>query len=89
MQEKASRLSTYAQQVGLKISKKKTEVMTLNTPNSSPVQVEGTDLPTTEEFIYLGSTVRHDGGAGSEIKNCLSKARKAFSVLNNVEALTI
>ena len=70
--------------MGLKISQKKTEVMTLNIPNPSPVQVNGEELPTTEEFTYLGNTVNHDGGAGSDIKNRLSKARNAFRMLNNV-----
>jgi hypothetical protein len=84
MQEKTTRLSTYAQQVGLKISQKKTEVMLLNITNPTPIQVNGEDLPTTEEFTYLGSTVRHDGGAGSDIKNRLNKARNAFRMLNNV-----
>lgn len=40
---------------------KKTEVM-LNHTNPPPIQVDGTNIPTTEEFIYLGSTVRYDGG---------------------------
>ena len=31
----------------------------------------------------LGSTVRHDGGAGSDIRNRLNKARNAFRMLNN------
>ena len=62
MQEKTTRISTYAQQVGLRISQKKTGVMLLNVSNPTPVQVNGEDLPTTEEFTYLGSTVRHDGG---------------------------
>ena len=84
MQEKTSRLSTFAQQVGLKISQKKTEVMMLNVSNPLPVTINGEDLTTTEEFTYLGSTVRHDGGAGSDIKNRLSKARNAFRMLNNV-----
>jgi len=84
IQEKTSRLSTFAQQVGLKISQKKTEVMTLNVQNPSPVTVNGEVLPTTEEFTYLGSTVRHDGGAGSDIKNRISKARNAYRNLNNV-----
>ena len=65
--------------IGLKISQKKSEVMTLNIPNPSPVQVNGEDLPTTE-FIYLGSTVRHDGRAGRDIKNRLSKARNVWGV---------
>ena len=62
MQEKTTRISTYAQQVGLRISQKKTGAMLLNVSNPTPVQVNGEDLPTTEEFTYLGSTVRHDGG---------------------------
>ena len=84
MQEKTTRLSMFAQQVGLKISQKKTEVMMLNVANPTPVKVNGEDLPTTEEFTYLGSTVRHDGGAGSDIRNRLNKARNAFRMLNNV-----
>ena len=74
----------FAQQVGLKISWKKTEVLMLNVPYPLPVKVNGEDLPTTEEFTYLGSTVRHDGGAGSDIRNRLNKARNAFRMLNNV-----
>ena len=84
MQEKTSRLNMYAQQVGLKISQKKTEVMMLNVSYKAPMKVNGEDLRTTEEFTYLGSTVRHDGGAGSDIRNRLSKARNAFKMLNNV-----
>lgn len=74
----------FAQQVGLKISQKRTEVMMLNVPNPLPVKVNGEDLPTTEEFTYLSSTVRHDGGVGSNIRNRLNKARNAFRMLNNV-----
>ena len=32
----------------------------------------------------MGSTVRHDGGAGNNIKNRLNKARHAFRILNKV-----
>ena len=84
MQEKTSRLNTYAQQVGLRISQKKTEVMPLNVNNPSPIQVNGRNLRTTEQFTYLGSIVRHDGGAGSDIKSRLSKARNAFTKLDNI-----
>ncbi|RUS86850.1 hypothetical protein EGW08_005387 [Elysia chlorotica] len=84
MQEKTARLSNFAQQVGLKINKKKTEVMMLNISNQSPIEVNGENLPTTEEFTYLGSKVRHDGGAGTDIQSRLSKARNSFRMLNNV-----
>ena len=84
IQEKTSRLSTFAQQVSLKITQKKTGVIMLNVQHPAPVKVNGEDLRTTEEFTYLASIVRHDGGAGNYIKHCLSKARNAFRMMNNV-----
>ena len=58
--------------------------MLLNVSNPKPVPVNGGDLQTTEELTYPGSIVRHDWGAGSDIKNPLNKARNAFRMLNNV-----
>ena len=58
--------------------------MTLNTPNPSPVQVNGEDLPKTEEFTGLGSTVRCNGGAGNNVKNRFRKARNALRMFNKV-----
>ena len=43
--------------------------MTLNVQNPAPVKVGEDPLPYTDQFTYLGSTVRHDGGAGSDIIN--------------------
>ena len=79
MQENTTRLGMSAQQVGLKVSQKKTEVMMLNVSNPSTIKVNGEDLLTTEELTYLGSTVSHDGGAGSDIKNRLNKARNTIN----------
>ena len=76
--------SMFPQQAGMKISQKKTEVMMLNIPNPSPVKVNGGDLPTTENVTYLGSIGMHDGGAGSDIRNCLNKFRDGLRMLNNV-----
>ena len=84
IQEKKSRLSIYGQQRGLEISQKKSDVMTLNIPNSSSVLVNGEDISTTEEFIFLVSTIRHDEGADSDIKNRLSEAKNDFGMLSNV-----
>ena len=81
MQEKTTHLRMFAQQIGLKISQKKTEMMMLNVSNSSPVKVNGEELPTTED---LGSTVWLDGGAGSDIRNHLNKTRNVYRMLNNV-----
>jgi hypothetical protein len=58
--------------------------MTLNTQNPPPIQINGINIPTTEEFSYLGSTVRYDGGTGNDIKSRLNKARNIFRMMNNV-----
>ncbi|KAI4901756.1 hypothetical protein NFI96_001042 [Prochilodus magdalenae] len=84
MQEKTTRLNTFAQQVGLHISQTKTEVMTLNTTNTTPISIEGEDLPMVESFTYLGSMVKQDGGAGRDIQSRLSKARGIFCSLSNI-----
>ena len=73
MQEKTTRLSMFAQQVGLKNSQKKTEVMMLNVPNPAPVKVNGEDLQTTEEFTYLGSTFRYN--YGGEVNDIIASTR--------------
>ena len=73
MQEKTTRLSMFAQQVGLKNSQKKTEVMMLNVPNPAPVKVHGEDLQTTEEFTYLGSTFRYN--YGGEVNDIIASTR--------------
>ncbi len=61
MQEKTTRLGYFAQQVGLKIKQRKSEVMALNISDPSPILVYGEALTATKEFTYLGSTVRFVG----------------------------
>ena len=56
--------------------------MTLNVKNPAPVKVEEDPLPYTDQFTYLGSTFRHDRGAGSDNINRIGKARNAFRMLS-------
>ena len=84
LQEKTNRLCNFANQVELKISQTKTDVMTLNITNPTPIELDGKVLPNTETFTYLGSTIRNDGSAGNDIMNRLSKPRNIFRSLNNV-----
>ncbi|XP_071153665.1 uncharacterized protein [Mytilus edulis] len=74
LQEKTNRHNTFTSQVGIKISQTKKEV----------IIVYRKDLPITETFIYLGSTIRNDGAEGNDIMNRLNKARNIFRSLNNV-----
>ena len=66
MQEKTYYLSKFGQQVGLQISKRKMEVMTLSVNAPAPVFLNKA-LPSTETFTYLGSIVRQDGGTKEDI----------------------
>ena len=81
MREKTRRLSKFGQQVGLQISKRKMEVMTLNVNAPAPVLLDDHALPS---ITYLGSFVRQDRGPNEDIHSRLSKARNAFRSLNAV-----
>ena len=72
------------QQVGLKISQKKTEIMTINLPSPTPVQLDKQDLCNTDKFTYLGSILSIDGGAEKDIRSRLNKARNAFRSMGTV-----
>ena len=50
IQEKNNTLRIYVKQFGLKISQKKTKVMTLNFQDPAPVKKEGDPLPYTKQF---------------------------------------
>ena len=56
--------------------------MTLNVQDPAPVKIEDDHLPYTEQFKHLGSTVRHNGGVGSDISNRIGKATNAIRMLN-------
>ena len=88
VQDKTSGLHTFGQQVGLRISTKKTETMTLNVNTPAPVKVNGTDLRQTDQFTYLGSIIRPQGGTKEDIYSRLGKARSVFREMNNVWRLT-
>ena len=81
IEEKTNRLHIYAKQVGLKISKKP-EAMTLNVQDPALVKVKDDPLSYTDQFTYLVSIVRHDGGAGSDISNRIGKAGNDHRMLN-------
>ena len=61
----------------LKIKKKKTDIMV-----SGPItswQIDGEELKTVTNFIFLGSKIIQDGDCSHEIKRCLLLRRKAMT----------
>ena len=84
IQENTRRLNIFANQVGLNISSKKTEIMALNTTNRSPVQVENGDLPCTDRFTSLGSIISSEGAGDLDIQSRLNKARNSLNMMSKV-----
>ena len=70
--------------MGLRISTKKTETMALNIDTPAPVKVNGTDLPKSEKFTYLGSIIKPEGGTKEDIHSRLGKARNVFRSMSNI-----
>ena len=84
MQDKTTNLARISAQVGLKINKKKTKILRLNTTCERPIVLEGEGLEEVESFRYLGSIVDTRGGTEADVKTRISKARAAFHILRNV-----
>ena len=84
VQEKTDRLCIFSNQVGLRISLKKTEAMCVNVPSPTKIRVRGQDIPYTNKFTYLGSVLCQDGGTSVDIQSRLNKARNAFMSLRSV-----
>ena len=54
---------------GLRISRTKTEYLCVNKKDSQlPIKLQSTDVPESNEFRYLGSTIQSNGESGREIK---------------------
>ena len=62
MQDKTTLLETTSAARGLKINKKKTELMKMNTTANAPVTVGGEPIREVESFVYQGIVVDQQGG---------------------------
>ena len=67
---------------GLKLNIKKTKIMA-----SGPImswQIDGENIETVTDFIFLGSKITVDGDCSHKIKRCLLLERKAMTNLDNI-----
>ena len=84
IQQKTERLNETAITIGLKVNKRKTQVLRKNVTTITPVTLEGTPLEDVEEFVYLGSKVTTSGDCDQEINARISKANQAFAMLRTI-----
>ncbi|XP_022789520.1 uncharacterized protein LOC111329176 [Stylophora pistillata] len=69
---------------GLRNSKSKTKGMRINTSNVDRLELQEEDIEKVEDFVYLGSNIRKDGGSDRDIQMRIGKARTAFTTLRPV-----
>ena len=86
MQDKTTLLETTSAGTGLKINRKKTELMKMNTTANALITVGGEPIREVEPFVYLGSVVDHQGGTDRDVTARIGKARAAFVMLKNIWA---
>ena len=86
MQDKTTLLATTSAGVGLKVNKRKTELMKINTTSNAPVTVDNHQIREVESFVYLGSVVDRQGGTDRDVIARIGKARGAFVMLKNIWA---
>nr|KAG5711574.1 hypothetical protein BaRGS_016756 [Batillaria attramentaria] len=86
MQDKTTCLEATSAGTGLKINRKKTELMKINTTANTPVTVGGEPIREVESFAYLGSVVDGQGGTDRDVTARIGKARAAMVMLKNVWA---
>ena len=79
MQDKTICLETISAGTGLKINRKKTELMKINSKANTPVTVRGESIREVDSF-YLESAIDRD------VTSRIGKARAAFVMLKNIWA---
>ena len=86
MQDKTTLSETTSTGTVLKINRKKTELMKMNTTANALVTVSGDPIREVESFIYLGSVVDQQGCTDRDVTARIGKARAAFVMLKNIWA---
>ncbi|KAI8483214.1 hypothetical protein Bbelb_390960 [Branchiostoma belcheri] len=84
MQDKTDNLSTTGSSIGLRISKKKTKVMTLGQNEVVPLKLDGEDLQEVSQFTYLGSTACKGNNVNVEIRKRIGLGAATFAKLKRV-----
>ena len=86
MQVKTTLLKTTSTGTGLKINRKKTELVKMNTTANTPVTVGGEPIREVGSFVYLGSVADKQGGTDRDVTARIGKARAAFVMFKNIWA---
>ena len=84
MQTKTKQLNQFAARTGLRINKKKTQVLRINSKCKNRIPIDDQELKETDKYNYLGANVSKQGGGGDYIVNIIRKAKISFMKLKQI-----
>ena len=84
MQTKTRQLNQCAARTGLRINKKKTQILRLNSKCENRILIDDQELKEVDKYNYLGANVSKQGGGGDDIVNRICKARVSFMKLKQI-----
>ena len=79
---KTRQLNQFAARTGLRINKKKTQVLRINSKNR--ILIDDHELKEVDKYNYLGANVSKQGGGGDDIVNRIRNARVFFMKLKQI-----
>lgn len=85
LQEMVDELNAVGRSIGLTMNRSKTEVMRNRWADTTPITVEGTPLPDTDRYIYLGRLISMDNNLKAEISR---RRSSAWAALANIREAT-
>ena len=86
MRDKTTHLETVSAGTGLKINRKKTELMKITSTANTLVTARGEPIREMDSFFYLGSAIDQQAGTDRDVTARMDKARTAFVMLKNIWA---
>ena len=84
MQTKAIQLNQFAAKTGLRMNKKKTQVLRINSKCKNRILIDDKELKEVGKYNYLGANVSKQGGGSDDIINIIHKARVFFMKLKQM-----
>ena len=84
MQTKTRQLNKFSARTGLRINKKKTQVLRINSNCKNRILTDDQELKEVDKYNYLGANVSKQRGCGDDIVNRICKARVSFMKLKQI-----
>ena len=81
---KQRQLNQFAARTGLRINKKKTQVLRINSKCRNRILIDDQELKEVDKYNYLGANVSKQGGGGDDIVNIIRKAKVFFMKLKQI-----